>query len=211
MTNSAHNPSDPSAPTRSGTERPTSRCRTGRARPAVAQSSPTPHLTPEQLATMTPEQKDRWWFENVYQGDRMPQLTWRAVIMGGILGMAMSAANLYTTLSIGWAFGIAITALRALVCHLELRAILLRQQHQPDVGARERVHGVVRSAAGYSTGSTIATMFGTGPVAVTCPRGTPLSSVKTWDVTPVWVVTVFTLCTGLMGVFLAIPMKQPGW
>src|SRR5215471_5616467 len=58
----------------------------------------------------TPEQKDLHWFKHVYQGDRMPQLTLRAVIMGGFLGMLMSAANLYTTLSIGWAFGIAITA-----------------------------------------------------------------------------------------------------
>jgi OPT family oligopeptide transporter len=58
----------------------------------------------------TPEQKDAHWFKYVYAGDRMPQLTLRAIIMGGILGMLMAASNLYTTLTIGWSFGVAITA-----------------------------------------------------------------------------------------------------
>ena len=52
----------------------------------------------------TPEQKDAHWFKYIYAGDRMPQLTLRAVIMGGLLGMLMAASNLYTTLSIGWSF-----------------------------------------------------------------------------------------------------------
>ncbi|MCX5691254.1 MAG: hypothetical protein NTV94_15950 [Planctomycetota bacterium] len=49
----------------------------------------------------TPEQKDAHWFKHVYQGDQMPQLTVRAVVVGGVLGMLMAAANLYTTLAIG--------------------------------------------------------------------------------------------------------------
>jgi len=78
----------------------------GNPKPAEAVEDSIPIL-PEDA---TAEQKDLHWFKHVYQGDRMPQLTWRAVLMGGFLGMVMSAANLYTTLSIGWAFGIAITA-----------------------------------------------------------------------------------------------------
>ncbi|HUG11440.1 MAG TPA: OPT/YSL family transporter, partial [Opitutaceae bacterium] len=50
------------------------------------------------------------WYATVYQGDRVPQLTWRAVITGGVLGMLMASANLYTTLKIGWSFGVAITS-----------------------------------------------------------------------------------------------------
>ena len=210
MTNSAHNPSDPSAPYPVEHRAPNEPLPPNGEREAraVAQSSPTPHLTPEQLATMTPEQKDRWWFENVYQGDRMPQLTWRAVIMGGILGMAMSAANLYTTLSIGWAFGIAITAcVLSFVIWNFVRFCSGNNISQMSV-LENACMASCASAAGYSTGSTIATMFGALVLLHDVPEGTPLSSVKTWDVTPVWVVTVFTLCTGLMGVFLAIPMKR---
>ena len=35
-------------------------------------------LTDEQTRTWTREQKDRWWFENVYRGD-LPQLTLRSM------------------------------------------------------------------------------------------------------------------------------------
>src|SRR6478735_8532469 len=56
------------------------------------------------------EEKDLYWFTHVYQGDRMPQLTFRAVAMGAVLGMMMSVANLYTTLKVGWSFGVAITS-----------------------------------------------------------------------------------------------------
>ena len=57
-----------------------------------------------------PARSEADWYQHVYQGDKVPQLTVRAVLMGGALGMLMSAANLYTTLKIGWSFGVAITA-----------------------------------------------------------------------------------------------------
>src|SRR5437868_2924305 len=57
----------------------------------------------------TPEEIERQWFEKIYtgRGDRTKQLTLRAVLMGGILGMFMSISNLYTTLKLGWSFGVA--------------------------------------------------------------------------------------------------------
>src|ERR1035438_3893259 len=56
----------------------------------------------------TPEEIERQWFEKVYtgRGDRQKQLTWRAVLMGGVLGMFMAISNLYTTLKLGWSFGV---------------------------------------------------------------------------------------------------------
>ena len=56
------------------------------------------------------EERDLQWLQEVYQGDHQRQLTWRAVLTGGILGMFLSISNLYTTLKLGWAFGVAITA-----------------------------------------------------------------------------------------------------
>ena len=60
----------------------------------------------------TPEQIERQWFEQVYRGrgDRMRQLTWRAVLMGSALGALLSLTNLYIGLKAGWGFGVAITA-----------------------------------------------------------------------------------------------------
>ncbi len=40
----------------------------------------------------------------------MTQLTWRAVIMGSVLGGVLSLTNLYIGLKAGWGFGVAITA-----------------------------------------------------------------------------------------------------
>src|SRR5512135_3885140 len=60
----------------------------------------------------TPEEIERQWFEKIYtgRGDSQKQLTLRAVLMGGALGMFMAISNLYTTLKLGWLFGVAITA-----------------------------------------------------------------------------------------------------
>jgi OPT family oligopeptide transporter len=170
----------------------------------VAPASPAdvPELTPEQRAAMTPEEKDRWWFRNVYQGDKMPQLTLRAVLMGGILGMLMSASNLYTTLTIGWAFGVAITAcVMSYVFWNILRAVTGVSQMSI---LENNCMQSTASAAGYSTGSTIATMFG----ALLLLQTGDSAKIRTFDVQPIWLVAIFTLCTGLMGVLLAIPMKR---
>ena len=53
---------------------------------------------------------DAQWYTEVYQGDQMPQLTWRAIVIGALLGALMSISNLYTTMKIGWNFGVAITS-----------------------------------------------------------------------------------------------------
>src|SRR5882672_10461848 len=60
----------------------------------------------------TPEEIERQWYEQVYRGhgDRVAQLTWRAVIMGSLLGGVLSLTNLYIGLKAGWGFGVAITA-----------------------------------------------------------------------------------------------------
>jgi hypothetical protein len=58
----------------------------------------------------TPEEMDRHWFEHVYQGDRMRQLTLRAILMGMVLGMFLACSNLYIGLRAGWSLGVAVTA-----------------------------------------------------------------------------------------------------
>lgn len=156
----------------------------------------------------TPEQKDQYWFKNVYQGDRMPQLTWRAVIMGGFLGMLMSASNLYTTLSIGWAFGVAITAcVMSFVIWNFVRLTSGNTLSQMSI-LENACMASTASAAGYSTGSTIATMFGALLLLQHPAEGKTSADITTWSVQPIWLVASFTFLTGLMGVFLAIPMKR---
>ena len=169
---------------------------------STAPASGIPPLPPD----ATPEQKDAHWFKHVYQGDRMPQLTFRAVLTGGILGMGLAASNLYTTLNIGWAFGVAITA--------SVISFVFWSVITPIVGCRKMTiletncMASTASAAGYSTGSTIATMFGALVLLYLPPAGETADQLKTWNIHPAWLVASFTLLTGLMGVFLAIPMKR---
>ncbi|HVU63913.1 MAG TPA: hypothetical protein VHC70_08045, partial [Phycisphaerales bacterium] len=70
---------------------------------------PIPHLTNEQINTMSREEKDRWWLANVYRGN-MPQLTIRSAITGFILGGLLSATNLYIGAKTGWTLGVGLTS-----------------------------------------------------------------------------------------------------
>src|SRR5438132_13678163 len=65
---------------------------------------------PPLRADATPEEKDLHWFRHHYQGDKQKRLTLRAVLMGGVLGLFIAMSNLYTTLKLGWSFGVVVTA-----------------------------------------------------------------------------------------------------
>jgi uncharacterized oligopeptide transporter (OPT) family protein len=145
----------------------------------------------------TPEEIERQWFDKIYtgRGDRQPQLTLRAVLMGGILGMFMSISNLYTTLKLGWSFGVAITAcVISYVVWNALRALSGGKLSQMTVLENNCMQSTA-SAAGYSTGATIATAFG----ALLLIEGTQ----RPW-----YIVGPFAFFTAALGVFLAIPMKR---
>ena len=144
-----------------------------------------------------PEAKDRHWYETCYMGDRMPQLTLRAVVMGAVLGMLMSVSNLYTTLKVGWSFGVAITScVLSYVIWNAVRALSAGRLSNMSILENNCMQSTA-SAAGYSTGSTIATAFGALLLLDPAHRHQP------WAV-----VAAFTVTTGAMGVWLAIPMKR---
>ncbi|MDX2132040.1 MAG: OPT family oligopeptide transporter [Planctomycetota bacterium] len=153
--------------------------------------APPPPLSPD----ASPEEKDRHWFRHVYQGDRMPQLTLRAVLMGGVLGMLMSLSNLYTTVKLGWAFGVAITAcVLSYVIWNALRALTGGKLRQMSI-LENTCMASTASAAGYSTGGTVGTAVG----ALLLISGNHMN----WQV-----LVPFVLLSAGLGVFLAIPMKR---
>jgi hypothetical protein len=61
------------------------------------------------------------------------------------------------------------------------------------------------SAAGYSTGTALATMFGALLILSATPEN---PNPKTWDTQPILVVAAFIMCCACLGVFLAIPLKR---
>ncbi len=144
----------------------------------------------------TPEEIERQWFEQVYKGrgDSMLQLTWRAVLMGSVLGGLLSLTNLYIVLKAGWCFGVAITA-----CILSYAIwtgfYKIGLAKTPMTILENNCMQSTASAAGYSTGGTLGSAF----AAYMILSGQPLSL-------PLTLAWVFFLA--VLGVTMAIPMKK---
>jgi putative OPT family oligopeptide transporter len=165
-----------------------------RATTAPAAPSVEAHVPP---ADATAEQKDLFWYTNVYQGDRMPQLTLRAVAMGALLGMLMSISNLYTVMKVGWSFGVAITAcVLSYVMWNGVRTLAAGRLAPMSILENNCMQSTA-SAAGWSTGTTISTCF--GALLILDPQHRHVA----WPI-----LAAFTLLTGALGVFLAVPMKR---
>lgn len=143
----------------------------------------------------TPEEQDLIWYQRYYKGDRQKQLTFRAVLMGGILGTFMAISNLYTTLKIGWSFGVTITScVLSFVIWNGLRRLFFGRLSMMSLLENNCMQSTA-SAAGMSTGGTLATSVG----ALLLISG---------HHQPWYVLAPFVMFTAALGVFLAIPMKR---
>jgi uncharacterized oligopeptide transporter (OPT) family protein len=148
-------------------------------------------LTEEQVRTMTLEQKDRWWLENVYQGD-VPQMTARVVVMGFILGGLLSITNLYVGAKAGWSLGVAITAvILAYVFFKVLVKIGLGYNYHV---LESNILQSIACAAGYMNGPLIASMAA--------------YMVVTNTVIPWWQMIMWLIGLCIMGVLFAFPLKR---
>jgi uncharacterized oligopeptide transporter (OPT) family protein len=160
-----------------------------------APDAPNAPVGPIDLASVPAEDRDRVWYDNYYQGD-IPQMTFRAVMMGGLIGAAMSITNLYTTLKLGWAFGVGITA--CVLSYTLWKPVVSMGFSRTQMSILEtNCMQSTASAAGYSTGGTLATAAG-ALLLMTGDEGR-----MGWVPTTIWVFLV-----AILGVFLAIPMKR---
>ena len=148
-------------------------------------------LSEEQVRTWTLEQKDRWWLENVYQGN-MPQLTLRAGLTGMLLGGILSLTNLYVGAKTGWTLGVGITS-------VILAFAMFKVLSQLGLGREFTIlenncMQSIATAAGYMTGPLISSlaayMLVTGQII---PMGTTI----------VWITAL-----SVLGVLFAFPLKR---
>ncbi|HEY9765105.1 MAG TPA: OPT family oligopeptide transporter [Chroococcales cyanobacterium] len=153
------------------------------------------HSTAE-LKEMTPEQRDRHWYENVYKGDSMPQLTVRAVVMGMLLGGFMSLSNLYVGLKTGWGLGVAITAcILSYAIWTTLHKLFPKWTKSEMTILESNVMQSTASSAGYSTGGTMTSAI----AAYVIITGTHMNF---------WVLLSWTFFLAMLGVSMTIPMKR---
>ncbi len=124
----------------------------------------------------------------------MRQLTWRAILMGSVLGGVLSLTNLYIGLKAGWGFGVAITAciLSYAIWTTLHRARVVRT---PMTILENNCMQSTASSAGYSTGGTLISAF--AAYMLLDERAMSVSTMLAW---------VFFLA--LLGVTMAIPMKR---
>src|SRR5450432_261933 len=153
-----------------------------------------PQLAAQPVAVRTAEEIERDWLENVYQGDAVPQLTFRAVGMGLLLGVVMAFSNLYVGLKTGWALGVAITAciLSFSIFRGATRLGIFRSE--PSILEINCLQSTA-SAAGYSSAATLVSAFS----AYLMINGHHIPMVTA-------MLLVFFLA--MLGVFMAVPMKR---
>ncbi len=144
----------------------------------------------------TPDEIERDWFENVYQGDRMPQLTPRALIMGMLLGAFMSLSNIYVGLKAGWGLGVAITSCILAFAIFATLHRLLPRLFPPFSILENNAMQSAASAAGYMTGAGLVNAI---PALMMLDPGA---------VPGMWVLMAWILVISWLGVFLAVPAKR---
>ncbi|MDH5264787.1 MAG: OPT/YSL family transporter, partial [Betaproteobacteria bacterium] len=149
------------------------------------------HLDESQVRTWSREQKDQWWFANVFRGD-MPQLTIRSGVTGFLLGGALAATGLYISGKTGITIGVGLTS-------VILAFAIFRVMHGAGLAAdytilENNCTQSIATAAGYVvaplTSSLAAYMLVTGRIV------------------PWWQMVVWMVVISMIGVLLAFPMKR---
>jgi OPT family oligopeptide transporter len=148
-------------------------------------------LTPEQVQTLSLEEKDKWWLENVYRGD-MPQLTLRSGLTGFCLGGALSLTNLYIGARTGWSLGVGVTS-------VILSFLLFKIFSKIGVGKEMTVlennaMQSIATSAGYMTAPLISSMAA--------------YTMVTRQIIPMHVAWIWMFLLALLGVLFAFPMKK---
>lgn len=150
-----------------------------------------PTVAPLPAPTDSPREVE--WLTKIYQPNAT-NLTIRAVVVGMVIGAAMSLSNLYVFFKTGWSMGVTLTA-----CILAFSAFQLLQAlrivKRPLGVLENNALTTVASGAGYMTGGGNMAAFG-ALLMVTTVRPDSLSMIA-------W----FALIAAL-GVFAAIPIKR---
>ena len=148
-------------------------------------------LTDEQVRTWTIEQKDRWWFENVWRGD-MPQLTIRSALTGMILGSVLSLTNLYVGAKTGWTLGVGITSV--ILAFAFFRAMSRMGLAKEFTLLENNCMQSIATSAGYMTAPLISSL-----AAYMMVTGT---------IIPMGELMIWIVVLGILGVLFAFPLKR---
>ena len=147
-------------------------------------------------AGLSEEEEQAWWMKNVYCGDRMPQLTVRALVAAAGIGALMSISNLYVGLKSGWGLGVTITAaVMAYALFKSLETILPRLRKNP-LSMLENC--TILSAASASGAISSAGLVSAIPALYLCTgHAMSVGQMMGW-----------LACVATLGCFMAVPLKR---
>lgn len=148
-------------------------------------------LTSEQVHSMTLEEKDRWWLENVYKGD-MPQLTLRSALSGMLIGGVLSLTNLYIGIRTGWTLGVGITSV---IVAFSFFKLLSNFKIGSEITILENnAMQSIATSAGY----------------MTAPLASSIAAymVVTGQIIPMHHTIIWIILLSLLGVLFAFPLKK---
>ncbi|WP_373049549.1 OPT family oligopeptide transporter [Vulgatibacter sp.] len=145
----------------------------------------------------SPEDREaREWLENVYQGDRVKQLSPRSIITGMLIGAVMSISNLYVGLKTGWGLGVTITAcIIAFAVFKALEAVVPAYKKDHFTILENNTMASAASAAGYMASAGLVSAF----PALLLTTGRNLL----W-----WEMMLWLGAVSILGVFMAVPLKR---
>ncbi len=142
------------------------------------------------------ETRECQWLENIYKGGTEPELTFRSLIFGAIIGAVMCLSNLYVGFKAGWSLGVTITA--AIMAFAIFRAFrtVFPFLVKRDMGMLEtNILVTIASACAFIASAGLSNAV----PALTMVSGRTL---PTWQLA-LWVAVILFL-----GLFMAIPMKR---
>ena len=147
-------------------------------------------------AGLSEEEEAAWWMKNVYCGDRMPQLTVRALVAAAGIGALMSISNLYVGLKSGWGLGVTITAaVMAYALFKSLETVLPQVRKNPLSMLENCTILSLASAAGSLSSAGLVSAI---PALYLC-TGHPMS---------VGQMMGWLACVATLGCFMAVPLKR---
>jgi len=128
---------------------------------------------------------DRRWVRDVYRGDRLPEFTLKAVLVGAFLAMLIICSNIYMGMKTGW------TEAGSIISAILAFAILksLRQS----ISVLENNIAQTIGSAGGSLGNVV------NVVPALILLGFPLTG---------WQIFIWVFCVSFLGVFFAVPLRR---
>lgn len=143
---------------------------------------------------LSAEERDQAWLNDIYRGDKEPDLTTRAVVAGMLFGGLMALSNLYVGLKSGWGLGVDIAAVIVIFAIFKgLRG----------VGLVRREFGMLECTTTMTVAVAASWISSAGLVSAV-PALTMLTGYEfVW-----WQLTLFIAVILFLGLFMAIPLKR---